>query len=62
MFTNHIYQKYMSKPDLALNNLQWLICHKIPNQFQILDETFYISQRTNAIRRYESNYSSSSYE
>ena len=24
---------YMTKPDLALNNLQWLICHKnTPNQ------------------------------
>ena len=25
MFTNHIYLIYMYKPDLALNNLQWLI-------------------------------------
>ena len=28
MSTNHIHLKYMYKPDLALNNLQWLICHK----------------------------------
>ena len=28
MFTNHIYLIYMYKPDLALINLQWLICHK----------------------------------
>ena len=28
MFTNHIYLIYMYKEDLALNNLQWLICHK----------------------------------
>ena len=28
MFTNHIYLIYMNKPDLAFNNLQWLICHK----------------------------------
>ena len=26
--TNHIYLIYINKPDLALNNLQWLICHK----------------------------------
>ena len=28
MFTNHIDLKDINKPDLALNNLQWLICHK----------------------------------
>ena len=27
-FTNYIYLIYMCKPDLVLNNLQWLICHK----------------------------------
>ena len=33
MFTNHIYLIYMYKQDLALNNLQWFICHKTePNQ------------------------------
>ena len=26
---NHTYLIYMYKEDLALNNLQWLICHKI---------------------------------
>ena len=26
---NHIYLIYMYKEDLALNNLQWLIGHKI---------------------------------
>ena len=31
-WTNHIFDVYMYKEDLALNNLQWLICHKIqPN-------------------------------
>ena len=25
---NHIYLLHMYKEDLALNNLQWLICHK----------------------------------
>ena len=25
---NHIYLIYMFKDDLALNNLQWLICYK----------------------------------
>ena len=25
---NHIYLIYMYKEDLALNNLQWLICYK----------------------------------
>ena len=30
---NHIYLIYMYKEDLALNNLQGLICHKTqPNQ------------------------------
>ena len=34
MFTNHIYLIY--KPDLALNNLHWLICHKTkPNQLAV---------------------------
>ena len=28
MFTNHIFN-IMNKPDLALHNLQWLICLKI---------------------------------
>ena len=28
MFTNHIYLNYTYKSDPALNNLQWLICHK----------------------------------
>ena len=33
MFTNHINKIYMNKSDLALDNLQWLICHKTkPNQ------------------------------
>ena len=28
-----IYKSYVYKEDLALNNLQWLICHKTqPNQ------------------------------
>ena len=31
--TDHIYLVYMQKEDLALNYLQWLICHKTqPNQ------------------------------
>ena len=25
-----IYNSYMCKPDLALNNPEWLICHKTP--------------------------------
>ena len=28
MFTNHMNLIYMNKPDLALNNQQWLICRK----------------------------------
>ena len=33
MFINHIYLIYMCIQDLSLNNLQWLICHRIqPNQ------------------------------
>ncbi len=31
MLTNYIYLIHMNKPDLALNNLQWLICHKNKN-------------------------------
>ena len=30
MFTNNIYLIYMNNPDLALNNLQWLICPNPP--------------------------------
>ena len=29
VFTNYIYSIYLYKEDLALNNLQWLICHEI---------------------------------
>ena len=33
MCSQIIYLIYMYKEDLALNNLQWLICHKTqPNQ------------------------------
>ena len=33
MSTNHKYLIYINKPDLALNNSQWLICHQAkPNQ------------------------------
>ena len=33
---NPIYLIYMYKNDLALNNLHWLICHKIkPNQTKL---------------------------
>ena len=29
----YVYKSYLYKEDLALNNLQWLICHKTqPNQ------------------------------
>ena len=28
LLTNHIYLIYMYKKDLAIGNLQWLICHK----------------------------------
>ena len=28
MFTNHIYLICMNKPDLALDNLQRLVCYK----------------------------------
>ena len=32
-FKNHIYSTYYFKQDSALNNQQWLICHKTqPNQ------------------------------
>ena len=27
VFTNHMYLIDMQKQDLALNNLQWLMCH-----------------------------------
>ena len=32
MFTNHIYLIYIYKKDLALNNLQGLMCHKTPTK------------------------------
>ena len=33
IFTNHIFNIYIYKQDLALNNQQWLICYKTkPNQ------------------------------
>ena len=33
VYKSYIYLIYMYKEDLALNNLQWLICHKTqPNQ------------------------------
>ena len=34
---NHIYLIYMYEEDLALNNQQWLICHKPqPNQIMYI--------------------------
>ena len=34
---NHIYLIYMYKKDFALNNIQWLICHKTqPNQIMYI--------------------------
>ena len=36
MFINHVYLIYMNKPDLALNNLQWLICHETKLNHSIL--------------------------
>ena len=37
-----IYLIYMYKKDLALNNLQWLICHKTkPNQANQKSPRFY---------------------
>ena len=38
MFTNHIYLIYIYKEDLALNNLKWLICHKIESNL-----TYYLA-------------------
>ena len=47
MFTNHIYLIHMNKPDLALNNQQWLICHKTkPNQTK---DVQYFSQILSAL-------------
>ena len=35
--TYHIYLIYMYKEDLALNNLQWLICYKTkPNPIYLI--------------------------
>ena len=45
MLTNHIYLIYKFKLDLALNNLQWLLCHKTklnqtkPNQTKLFIHT-----------------------
>ena len=37
VFANPIYLIYMYKEDLALNNLQWLICHKTkPNHIYLV--------------------------
>ena len=36
MFTNHIYLIYINKLDFALNNLQWLICHKTKPNYTYL--------------------------
>ena len=47
VYTNHIYLIYMYNEDLALNNLQWLICHKTkPNETKsyIFDIYIYIKR------------------
>ena len=39
MYLQIIYLIYMNKEDFALNNLQWLICHKTqpkPNQIYLI--------------------------
>ena len=38
---NHIYLIYMYKEDLALNNLQWLICHKMPIHFYANSQLYF---------------------
>ena len=40
MFTNYAYLIRMYKPDLALNNLQLLICHKTKPNATKRNETF----------------------
>ena len=43
MFTNHIYFIYMNQQDLALNNPESLICHKIKsNQIKWDDSVIFI--------------------
>ena len=36
MFTNDISLIHMNKPDLILNNLQWLICHKTKSKLTFI--------------------------
>ena len=42
-FTKHMYLIYVYKEGLALNNLQWLICHK-PNQNKSYIFHIYVSR------------------
>ena len=46
---NHIYLIYMSKEDLALNNLEWLTCHK-PIQTKSYILNIYISIKENGLK------------
>ena len=36
MFTNQIYLIHMYKPDLALDNQLWLICHNTKHNYKCL--------------------------
>ena len=48
---SHIYLKYVYEEDLALNNLQWLICHetklnKTMNLTELFEIEFFIFTKT----------------
>ena len=58
MFLQTIYLIYMYKKDLALNNLQWLICHptkrnqtESTNRIQIPHRAVCISVCSNALEK-----------
>ena len=48
---NHIYLIYMYKEDLALDNLQWLICHKTKR-----NETFFFEHVFDLVVKYSENF------
>ena len=50
---------YMYKEDLALNNLQWLICHKTkPNQLKVLLKKNHSCKSLGSIKRMRQGVSS----
>ena len=56
MFLNHIYLIYMNKADLALNNHQWLVCHKTKQNQNVMVQLVFELTYYDVAMQYISHY------